>query len=330
MFFIVGPTGVGKSGIAAEVACRCGGEIIGADAFQIYDGHDVLTAKPSAALRARVPHHLVGTVALDAPFDAARFAKHAKRIAAEIGARGKVPLVVGGTGLYVRALTHGLAELPQADAAMRAELEAAGIEDLHRRLAQLDPVAAEKIDAKNKRRLVRAVEVCVLTGKPFSSFREDWGGSRPPGAMAKQNRLADPIVALRASDLPSRPEVTIHHARGVFLTRERDDLHARIDARVVEMFRNGVAEEVRHAPAAGPTASQVIGLKEIRALLAGEITEAACIAQIQQATRRYAKRQLTWFRRETIFQPIALSTPDTENAVQQIVEKIAQSLRVAE
>lgn len=303
MFFIVGPTGVGKSDIATEVACRCGGEIIGADAFQIYDGLDVLTAKPSAPLRARVPHHLVGTVALVAPFDAARFAKHAKRIAAEIVARGKVPVVVGGTGLYVRALTHGLAELPQADAAMRAELEAAGIGDLHRRLARLDPVAAEKIDAKNKRRLVRAVEVCVLTGKPFSSFREDWTGRTPQESAVM---------------------------RGVFLTRERDDLHARIDARVVGMFRNGVVGEVRHTPAAGPTASQVIGLKEIRALLAGEITEAACIAQIQRATRRYAKRQLTWFRRETIFQPIALSTPDTENAVQQIVEKVAQTLRVAE
>ncbi len=304
MFFIVGQTGVGKSEIAAEVACRCQGEIIGADAFQIYRGLDLLTAKPQAELRAKVPHHLIGCVPLEESFDAARFADAARRVASEIEARGKLALVAGGTGLYVRALTHELAEMPRADAALRAELETAGIEELHARLARLDPLAAAKIDAKNKRRLIRAVEVCVLSGKPFSSFREDWNGAR--------------------TDDSPKP------IRGVFLLRDRDELNARIDRRVVEMFRDGVIDEVRAIGPISATAGQVIGLKEILALLAGELSEPACVAQIQRATRRYAKRQLTWFRREPIFAPINLSALDFETAVRQIVEKITLLQRAAE
>jgi tRNA dimethylallyltransferase len=276
LFLIAGPTAVGKSEIAVAVAERCGGEIVGADAFQIYAGLELLTAKPSAELRARVPHHLVGTVPLTQRCDVAQYLVEAQRCIADIRARGRMPMVCGGTGLYVRALTHGLAALPPADAALREDLERRPIEELQGQFAELDPQGAARLDLKNPRRVIRALEVCLLTGRPFSSFREQW--ATPPAGV-----------------------------RGVFLMRDRDELYARIEARTEAMFAAGVVEEVRTAGAIGPTAEQTLGLREIRALLAGEMDRAACIAAIQQATRRYAKRQLTWFRREPGVAPMNLT-----------------------
>jgi tRNA dimethylallyltransferase len=287
-FVIVGPTAVGKSEIAVAVAERCGGEIVGADAFQIYAGLELLTAKPAPELRARVPHHLVAAVPLARRFDVAQYLAAAERCTADISARGRVPIVCGGTGLYVRALTHGLARLPAADAVLRGELEKQPLAELQRRLAGLDPQGATQLDLQNPRRVIRALEVCLLTGRPFSSFREQW---MKPGTGV----------------------------RGVFLTRERADLHARIDRRTESMFAAGVVEEVRAAGELGPTASQMLGLREIRALLAGEMDRAACIAAIQQATRRYAKRQFTWFRRESALTPVNLTAlANDERAVEEI------------
>ena len=212
--FLSGPTAAGKTGIALQVAERCNGEIIGADAFQVYQGLDALTAMPSREERHRVRHHLIDFVPPGESFDVAQNLEAATRCADEIASRGKFPIFTGGTGLYIRALTHGLSDLPKADATIRAELEATGLEDLQKRYASLDPEGAKKIDLKNKRRLVRAIEVCLLTGKPFSSFRAEW--EAPPQSAA-----------------------------GFFLRRDRDDLHDRINRRVVEMFRNGAVEEVR-------------------------------------------------------------------------------------
>lgn len=285
-FVIAGPTAVGKSEIAVAVAERCGGEIVGADAFQVYAGLDLLTAKPAPELRERVPHHLVGTIPLAQQFDVAQFLDAARGCIAEIGARGRTPIVCGGTGLYVRALLRGLADLPPADAGLRAEFEQQPLEVLQQRLAQLDPQGAAQIDLKNPRRVIRALEVCLLTGRPFSEFREQW----------------------------SAPET---ECRGVFLTRDRDELYARIDARTEAMFAAGVVKEVRAAGEIGPTASQTLGWREIRALLSGEMDRGTCIASIQQATRRYAKRQITWFRREPALAPIHLST-DTDAIADEI------------
>jgi tRNA dimethylallyltransferase len=269
-FFVVGPTAVGKSELAVQVAeCR-NAEILGADAFQIYAGLDILTAKPEESLRARVPHHLVGEVPLMQSFDVAQYLAEARRRIADIDARGKHALVVGGTGLYVRALARGLAPVPPANAALRKELEIVPLVELRSRLAGLDPVSAREIDPHNRRRLIRALEVCLVTGRAFSSFRTQWSAS-PEG---------------------------LH---GIVVTRERSQLYTRVDRRVQTMFAEGVVEEVREAGEIGPTASQTIGLLEIRALLAGKITRDECVRAIQQATRRYAKRQLTWFRRETAF-----------------------------
>jgi tRNA dimethylallyltransferase len=265
---IAGPTGAGKSELAVEVAERCGGEIVGADAFQVYAGLELLTAKPSPALLARVPHHLIGEIPLTERFHVAQYLALATRRLAEIRARGRLPIVVGGTGLYVRALTRGLADLPPADPALRAELEALPLAELQARLATLDPEAARWLDFQNPRRVIRALEVTLLTGKPFSSFRENWSVSAPEGLI------------------------------GVVLTREREELYQRIDRRVEAMFRDGVIEEVRQTGELGPTAGQTLGLREIHAHLRGELSEEECIAAIQQATRRYAKRQLTWFRKD--------------------------------
>lgn len=290
-FFIVGPTAVGKSDIAAEVAARCGGELVGADAFQIYEGMRILTAKPTADVLTKAPHHLLDAVPVAHSFDVAQYLEAATRCIREIASRGKLPIVSGGTGLYVWALTHGISDLPAADASIRTRLEALDIAELRQRYAVLDPTGAAHIDSKNKRRLIRAIEVCELTGRPFSSFRDKW---------EQPQKLAP----------------------GVLLTRDRDDLYARIDRRVVEMFREGLLDEVRALPEVGPTAGQAIGLSDARACLAGEIGEQQCIVRIQQATRRYAKRQMTWFRRETGFEPLNLTAfPDSESVLNSILEK---------
>ncbi len=265
---IAGPTGVGKSDFAVMAAQRLGGEIVGADAFQIYEGLDILTAKPAAELRQAVPHHLIGEVPLEKDFDVAQYLVLAERRMAEIRTRGKVPIVAGGTGLYIRALLRGLADLPPSDPALRAELSARPLAELQEQLAKLDPEAAAQVDLQNPRRVVRALEVCLLAGRPFSSFREEW--TKPP-----------------------REEC------GVVLRGDRAELYARIDRRVEAMFAEGVVEEVERAgDDLSRTARQALGWSVIRKLLAGEMTRQECIAAIQQATRRYAKRQMTWFRAE--------------------------------
>ncbi|HEX4086536.1 MAG TPA: tRNA (adenosine(37)-N6)-dimethylallyltransferase MiaA [Chthoniobacteraceae bacterium] len=287
MYFITGPTSCGKSGIAAEIAQRFNAEIIGADAFQVYAGLECLTAWPEAELRARAPHHLIGTIPPAEKFDVAQYRELALAKAKEIESRGKRVLVAGGTGLYIRALTNGLSDLPPEDADIRRSLDSLTLGQLQERYALLDPRGMEKIDVQNRRRLVRAIEVSLLAGVPFSTLRADWSGITPP---------ASPPL------------------RGVALERDREDLYARIDARVRQMFAQGVVEEVR-AAAAGPTASQAIGYADIQALLRGEITLETCIATIQQRTRRYAKRQLTWLRRENRFPKLNLTNQPHRGAV---------------
>jgi tRNA dimethylallyltransferase len=288
VFFIVGPTAVGKSEIAAEVAQRTRAEILSADAFQIYRGLDLLTAKPHHEALANVPHHLIGAVPLSEEMNAEKF-----RVAAEkVLDCDKPMIVVGGTGLYVKTLTHGIAKLPSANPELRARLELTTNEELFRSLRALDPVSAEKIDSQNRRRLIRAVEVCLLTRQPFSGQRIEWKECAP--------------------------------AHGVLLERDRVDLYARINQRVEQIFAAGVVEEVRGAKNIGPTAEKMLGLREIQALIIGEISQAECIARIQQSTRRYAKRQLTWFRRQTNFPSLNLSAHDPAEAVELISQSASR------
>lgn len=294
-FIVAGPTACGKSEIAVRVAERCGGEIVGADAFQIYEGLDILTAKPARELRERIPHHAIGVVPLTRRFDAAQFAALAHQRISEIHARGKRAIVCGGTGLYIRALIRGLSELPGADAHVRSRLEALPLDALQRRLAELDPVANSQIDLNNPRRVIRALEVCLLTGRPFSSFRSQW--EQPTAA-----------------------------SRGVVLLRERSELHHRIAERTAAMFAAGVEGEVRAVTEIGPTAAQAIGFREIQELIAGKRKREDCVRCIEEATRQYAKRQMTWFRREPCLQATDLSaTVDRDALIAALAEQAAKT-----
>ena len=290
-FFIVGPTATGKSDLAADVAGETGAEIVSADAFQLYRGLDLLTAKPDASTLAKAPHHLISTTPLHEEMNAEKFRRAASLAIDKIHSRGKLAIVVGGSGLYIKALTHGLAAVPQPDPKLREKLNAMSLDELHAQLIELDPEAARTIDVKNRRRVLRALEICLLTGNPAST----------------------PLFALSSQTGSSASPVT-----GVFIFRDREELYTRINQRVEKMFETGVIEEVRAAGEASATASQMIGFREIRQLLdgpadAGSISQ--CVAAIQQATRRYAKRQLTWFRRQTNFPPLNLSLLTHNEAV---------------
>jgi len=280
-FFIVGPTATGKSELAADMAHDIDAEIVSADAFQIYRGLDLLTAKPNASMLTKAQHHLIGGIPLSEEMNAEKYRRAAMAVIDEINSRGRLAIVVGGSGLYIKALTPGLAPLPEADRKLREKLNAMSLDELRSQLMEFDPVAARTIDTKNRRRVVRALEICLLTGKPASEVVAGVDDSGRPG-----------------SPIP---------ATGVFVLRDREELYQRINQRVKAMFEQGIMEEVRAAGATGATASQMIGLRQIRELLDGKLSLSQCIAEIQQATRRYAKRQLTWFRRQTNFSLLNLS-----------------------
>ena len=174
IFFIVGPTASGKTELAADVAQEIGAEIVSADAFQIYQGLDLLTAKPEAGTLQKVAHHLIGVTPLHEEMNAEKFRHTATRAIDEIHSRGKFAIVVGGSGLYVKALTHGLTSLPESDPKLRQKLNAMSLNELRSELVQLDPEAARKIDTNNRRRVLRALEICLVTGKRVSAQRKQW------------------------------------------------------------------------------------------------------------------------------------------------------------
>jgi tRNA dimethylallyltransferase len=304
VFFIAGSTGVGKSELAADVAAMVGGEVVSADAFQIYRGLDLLSAKPDITSLRKAPHHLIGTISLAEKMDVERFRNKALDAITQIRSRHHIPLVVGGSGLYVKSLTHGLTTLPAADDKLRNELNTLGLTELCSRLVQLDPKAAQTVDLKNRRRVVRALEICLLSGKPVSAQRTQW----PVAGIADPGQPRSPIAAT----IP-----------GVFVFRNREDLYQRINERVKMIFKRGVVDEVRAAGPIGSTASQMIGLGEIRALLVGKISMSECISRIQQATRRYAKRQLTWFARQSNLEALNLSFLSYGQAVDGIRQRVS-------
>jgi tRNA dimethylallyltransferase len=252
--------------------------------------------------------------------NAEKYRRAAMRAIEEINSRGKLAIVVGGSGLYIKTLTHGLAPLPDSDPKLRARLNALSLEDLRSQLAELDPETARKIDLKNRRRVTRALEICLLTGKRASAERQR--SSVADSLWEAQTAGANPIPT-NASHIEAATETgSTIVARGVFVFRNREDLYERINQRVETMFEQGVVEEVGLAAATIATASQMIGLREIREMLAGRKSLTQCVAEIQQATRRYAKRQLTWFRRQTNFPPLNLSFLTHNEAVKWISLRI--------
>jgi tRNA dimethylallyltransferase len=317
---IAGPTAVGKSQIALQLAEQLGGEIISADSMQVYRGLDIGTSKPSPAERARVPHHLIDICGLTESFDAAQFARLAHRAVAEIQSRGRVPILCGGTGLYFKAFVEGLGETPPADAKLRAELEATPLEKLLEELRERDPATFEKIDQKNPRRVIRAVEVIRLTGKPFSAQQAQWsgvhGGSdnfgvrRHVGASESGDVSPHSTTGSRGGELhqlkvspacraeaSERRLVACHFC---CFSRQPADLHARINARVDAMFARGLVDETRELLKRGltenKTAMQAIGYRQVVEHLRGEQSLAETIELVKIRTRQFAKRQLTWFR----------------------------------
>src|SRR4029450_5335288 len=183
-FFIVGPTATGKSELAADVAREISAEIVSADAFQIYRGLDLLTAKPDVLSLAKAPHHLVGTIETSEEMNAEKYRREATRAIEEINSRGKLAIVVGGSGLYVKVLTRGLAPLPESDPKLREKLNAMSLDDLRSHLTEVDPETTRKIDLKNRRRVTRALEICLLTGKPASEIVVGVADSGRPGSAA--------------------------------------------------------------------------------------------------------------------------------------------------
>jgi tRNA dimethylallyltransferase len=317
VFFVVGPTATGKSELAADLAHDVDAEIVNVDAFQIYRGLDLLTAKPDQATRAKAPHHLIGTMSIREEMNAEKFRRLALATLDEIHSRKKVAIVVGGSGLYIKALTHGLSDLPEADPSLRTQLDRLTLDQLRARLVDLDPKTVDKIDIKNRRRLVRALEICLMTGRPASAQRTKWKAVGAAVASGTGKRVQD---ATR-----SAPKA-FGASTGVLVFRDRDELYQRINQRVKAMFQNGVIEEVRAAGAMSETASKMIGLREIGELLDGRMSILQCVAQIQQASRRYAKRQLTWFRRQTNFEPLNLSLLSHNEAVKWISQRASRSL----
>ena len=280
---LAGPTAVGKSAVALALAESLGGEIISVDSMQVYRGLDLGTAKPSAAERARVPHHLLDVLELSEAFDAAQFVRLAAAAVVEIQARGRVPIFCGGTGLYFKAWLEGLGEAPPSDARVRAELEATPLSELLVELEQRDPLTYARIDRQNPRRVVRAVEVIRLTGKPFSAQRANWN-----------------------------PEVRSQKSEVIFcFSREPADLRARIETRVDTMFAAGLVDETRALLSLGlqqnRNAMQALGYRQVVAHLAGERGLAETIALVKTKTWQFARRQGTWFRSQLSVERVPLA-----------------------
>ena len=282
LLFIVGPTAVGKSEVAMLLAERLGGEIVSVDSMQVYRGLDIGTAKPSAVDRARVVHHLIDVVDLNESFDAAQFIRLSREAVAAIRARGHLPILCGGTGLYFKAFLEGLGDAPPADPAVRAQLEAVALPELLRELAELDPATYKRIDRHNLRRVVRALEVIRLTAKPFSEQRAEW-------VQAARQHL----------ERVSRPPRT---GPVIGLTRSAADLGRRINFRVDEMFHQGLVAEteqlLKRGLAQNRTALQALGYRQVWEYLQGVRSLPETVELVKCRTRQYAKRQRTWFNRQ--------------------------------
>ena len=293
---IVGPTAVGKSSLALDLAQRLDGEIVNLDAFQIYRGMDIGTAKPTAAEQRLVRHHVIDVVDLDYDASVVEFQAWARSAIDDIRSRGRLPIAVGGSGLYVRAILDEL-EVPPTDPEVRAKyerwLDELGAAALHAKLAAVDPQAANEILPGNTRRVVRALEVIELTGQSFTAT------------------LPDPAPR--------------YHDIRVGLDLPREALRARVEQRVHAMLANGWLEEVARLRELGlfetRTACKAIGYLEVDRLHRGEITQDAAAAEITDITMRFVKRQLQWFRRDQRVTWFDSTRPDLTDEVCQLVER---------
>lgn len=298
---ICGPTGIGKTSAAVEAAEHFNGEIISADSMQLYRFMDIGTAKPTAAEQARVPHHLVDLLAPNEDFDAALFSDAARKIAFSLCEKGKLPVVAGGTGLYIKAMLRGLFRAPSPDPAARrrlkAEVAAAGTEVLHQRLAAVDPSAAVRIHPKDSFRIIRALETAAATGKSITSLQRRHAFNDSPFRVFK-----------------------------IGLSVEREVLYERIDRRVDTMIAAGLVGEVLGLLDAGYgedlKTMQSLGYRHMAGFLAGRLSWHEALRTMKRDTRRYAKRQLTWFRADP---EIVWTDPER---IQDLYPQVATFLKV--
>jgi tRNA dimethylallyltransferase len=278
---LTGPTASGKSRLGVELALRLGAELISMDSMALYRRMDIGTAKPSPEERQRVPHHLIDVLE---PWESANVAwwlEQAGQLCREIEARGKRVLIVGGTPLYLKALLHGLFEAPPSDETIRQRLEQEaqdqGPQTLHDRLSQVDPTAAARLHPNDVRRVVRALEVWELTGKPISTWQQQW----------------QPVH-------PVSPDSAVQANRFLCLDVPRQTLYERINARVEQMMRTGLLDEMRCLQQLdrplSRAARQALGYKELLDHLEGQTSLEEAVTLIQTRSRQFAKRQLTWFR----------------------------------
>ncbi len=286
---IAGPTGTGKSDLALRIAEAVGGEIVNYDSVQIYRGFDIGSAKPSAEVRARVPHHLFDIIDADVDFNAAGYARLARETCREITSRGRVPILAGGTFFYLRALLHGLPEMPGRDEGLRARIRhlagrPRGNVWLHRWLSKIDPASGGRIAPADRHRVERALEVWLLSGRPISEWERPTAGAAEEMAATK-----------------------------IGLTLERSRLVERLEQRVDAMYAAGLVDETRELLAKYPRTSRpfgAIGYAEAMAVVTGETIVDTAIVETKRRTRAYAKRQMTWLRSERNVQWIDVSAVD--------------------
>lgn len=291
--FILGPTGSGKSAVAVELAELLGyAEIISTDAYQVYKRMPIITAAPSSEEMSRVKHHLVGFMEPTENNDAAEHARRAGEISTVLQKGGMLPIHTGGSGLYVKFITHGISPAPPSDAALREELNALSLEEAVRRLQEADPEGAAATDLRNQRYVVRNLEIVLLGGKPLSYWRNNWQEPAGPGFC---------------------------------IVRNTDELDARIARRAEQMLRDGAIEEVAalEGLTLSTTASKTLGLAQVQEYLKGRLTRSELVFAISLATRQYAKRQRTWLRREQWLTPIVAGAGESPK---RIAERIAALL----
>lgn len=293
--FILGPTGSGKSAVAVELAELLGNaEIISTDAYQVYKRMPIITAAPTLEEQKRVKHHLVGFMEPTENNDAAEHARRAERISANLKKGGMLPVHTGGSGLYVKFITHGISPAPPSDAALREELNALSLEELVTRFRNLDEEGAASTDLQNKRYVVRNLEIVILGGKPLSYWRNNWVEPAGPGFC---------------------------------IVRDTDELDVRIARRAEQMLREGAIDEVAALEGVelSATASKTLGLAQVQDYLQGRLTRSELSSAIALATRQYAKRQRTWLRREQWLTPIYAGAGDSPRS---LAEKIAATLQI--
>jgi tRNA dimethylallyltransferase len=299
---LLGPTGSGKTALSLSLGERFHGEIVSCDSVAVYRGMDLGTAKPSAEERTRLPHHLIDVAEPDEPFTAGEYSRQARKVLRDVSARSMLPIVTGGTGLYLRALIEGLFAGPVRHQELRERLRLSaqkrGSAWLHRILTRLDAPSASRIHANDTAKLIRAIEVCVAGRRPLSQVLES------------QTAARDPLTGFRLLRIGLNPP--------------RAALYHRLNRRCAEMFAAGLVDETRGLLARyGPIkALESLGYRQAMAVLAGTLSEPDAIVAAQQGHRNYAKRQLTWFRREPDVHWIEAfgDEPDAERAAFELVQ----------